>query len=324
MTNAFDQGHLDVGQGHKIHYAQYGHARGEPALVLHGGPGGKSSLAALKWFDLNRYRVILVDQRGCGLSLPRGHIQHNNTQELILDIEKLRQYLHIQQWLVVGGSWGACLALLYAGSYAQHLKALILRGSFLASQRELDWFFQGLRLMAPYAWEELTQGWNAHQKLHVLHTLQQAILKGTEQEARTAAQRWFQYESRIVSITSADSSTTSSTTPSTTPTSTTSSSSSPALASDEVLDSYTIQAHYLAEHCFTSERAVFRQARKLTQCPVTLVHGKLDMICPPYNALRLSRFIPHAKLNLVRQGGHIGADPHISQALHAAVLALEK
>jgi proline iminopeptidase len=96
------------------------------------------------------------------------------------------------------------------------------------------------------------------------------------------------------------------------------------LASDEVLDSYTIQAHYLAQHCFTSERAVFRQARKLTHCPVTLVHGKLDMICPPYNALRLSRFIPHAKLNLVSQGGHIGADPHISQALHTAVRALEK
>jgi proline iminopeptidase len=319
MTNAFDQGHLDVGQGHKIHYAQYGHARGEPALVLHGGPGGKSSLAALKWFDLNRYRVILADQRGCGLSLPRGHIQHNNTQELILDIEKLRQHLHIQQWLVVGGSWGACLALLYAASYVQHLKALILRGSFLASQRELDWFFQGLRLMAPFAWEELTQGWNAQQKLHVLHTLQQAILKGTEQEARTAAQRWFQYESRIVGITSADSSTSTSTTPSIT-----TSSSPTVLASDEVLDSYTIQAHYLAEHCFTSERAVFSQARKLTHCPVTLVHGKLDMICPPYNALRLSRFIPHAKLNLVSQGGHIGADPHISQALHAAVLALEK
>ena len=298
MTTAFDQGHLDVGHGHKIHYAQYGHTHGEPALVLHGGPGGKSSLAALKWFDLNRYRVILADQRGCGLSLPRGHIQHNNTQELILDIEKLRQHLHIQQWIVVGGSWGACLAVLYAGTFTQHLKALILRGSFLASQRELDWFFQGLRLMAPLAWDELTKGWNTQQKLHVLHTLQQAILKGTEQEARTAAQRWFQYESRIVGITSADSS-------STTPTSSS-------------------QAHYLAQHCFTSERAVFRLARKLTHCPVTLVHGKLDMICPPYNAFRLSRFIPYAKLHWISQGGHIGADPHISQALHAAVRALEK
>ena len=219
---------------------------------------------------------------------------------------------------MVGGSWGACLAVLYAGTFTQHLKALILRGSFLASQRELDWFFQGLRLMAPLAWDELTKGWNAQQKLHVLHTLQQAILKGTEQEAKTAAQRWFQYESRIVGITSADSSTTTPTT------SSTSSALPPALASDEVLDSYTIQAHYLAQHCFTSERAVFRLAKKLTHCPVTLVHGKLDMICPPYNAFRLSRFIPHAKIHWVSQGGHIGADPHISQALHAAVRALEK
>ncbi len=318
MTTAFDQGYLDVGQGHKIHYAQYGHPHGEPALVLHGGPGSKSSLAALKWFDLSRYRVIMADQRGCGMSLPRGHIQHNNTQELILDIERLRQHFHIQQWIVVGGSWGACLALLYAGAYAQHLKALILRGSFLASQRELDWFFQGLRLMAPAAWEELTLGWNHQQKNHVLLTLQQAILKGTDKEARIAAQRWVTYESRIVGITSADSSTTTSSTPPTTP------ASSPTLASDEVLASYTIQAHYLSQHCFTSERAVFRSARKLTTCPVTLVHGKLDMICPPYNALRLSRFIPHATLNWVPQGGHIGADPYISQALHAAVRALEK
>jgi proline iminopeptidase len=310
MTSAFDQGLLDVGQGHKIHYAQYGHPQGEPALVLHGGPGSKSSLAALQWFDLTRYRVILADQRGCGLSLPRGHIQHNNTQELILDIERLRKHLHVQQWLVVGGSWGACLALLYAGEYAQHLKALLLRGTFLSSQRELDWFFQGLRLMAPSAWEELTKGWNNHQKNNVLLTLQQAILKGTDNEARVAAQRWYQYESRIVGITSADATTTSSSTV--------------ALASDEVLASYTIQAHYLAQHCFTTERAVFRSARKLNKCPVTLVHGKLDVICPPYNALRLSRFIPHVKLHWVPQGGHIGSDPHISKALHAAVRELEQ
>ena len=315
MTTAFDQTYLDVGQGHKIHYAQYGHAHGEPVLVLHGGPGSKSSPAALKWFDLSRYRVILADQRGCGLSLPRGHIQHNNTQELILDIERLRQHLRIQQWLVVGGSWGACLAILYAGMYTQHLKALILRGSFLSSQRELDWFFQGLRLMAPTAWEELTSGWNHHQKNNVLLTLQQAILKGPDTEARVAAQRWLQYESHIVGITSANA---------TSKPSTTSPPTSSALASDEVLGSYTIQAHYLAQHCFTSERAVFRSARKLVNCPVTLVHGKLDMICPPYNALRLSRFIPHATLNWVPQGGHIGADPYISQALQAAVRALEK
>lgn len=312
MTSAFDQGLLYVGQGHKIHYAQYGHAQGEPVIVLHGGPGSKSTPAALKWFDLTRYRVIMADQRGCGLSLPRGHIQDNNTQELILDIERLRQHLHIQQWLVVGGSWGACLALLYAGTYTQHLKALILRGTFLASQRELDWFFQGLRLMAPTAWEALTQGWNAQQKQQVLLTLQQAILEGTDTEARIAAQRWYQYESRIVGITSAD--TTNTPTPS----------SSSALASDEVLHSYTIQAHYLAQHCFTSERDVFRSARLLGNLPITLVHGKLDMICPPYNAVRLSRFIPHAKLNWVAQGGHIGADPYISQALQAAVSALEK
>lgn len=315
MTTAFDQGYLDVGQGHKIHYAQYGHARGEPALVLHGGPGSKSSPAALKWFDLNRYRVIMADQRGCGISLPRGEIQHNNTQALILDIEKLRQHLHVQQWLVVGGSWGACLALHYAAAYTKHLQALILRGSFLASQRELDWFFQGLRLMAPTAWEALTQGWNAQQKQQVLLTLQQAILHGTEQEARVAAQRWNQYETQIVGITSKEVTTSNSTS---TPTSTST------LASDEVLASYTIQAHYLAQHCFTSERAVFRSAKQLSNLPVTLVHGKLDHICPPYNAVRLTRFIPHAKLNWVAQGGHIGADPHISQALHAAVQALKK
>jgi pimeloyl-ACP methyl ester carboxylesterase len=161
---------------------------------------------------------------------------------------------------------------------------------------------------------------------HLLRPWSQAIVKMYEvnpseeaqAEARTAAQRWFQYESRIVGITSADSSTT-------TPTTSSTFSALPAaLASDEVLASYTIQAHFLAQHCFTSERAVFRQAKKLTHCPVTLVHGKLDMICPPYNAFRLSRFIPNAKIHWVSQGGHIGADPHISQALHAAVRVLEK
>lgn len=310
MTTPFDQNFLDVGDGHKIHYAQYGHTKGDPVLVIHGGPGSKSSAASLNWFDLQRYRVILYDQRGCGLSLPRGHLPQNNTAALIKDIELLRQHLHINQWLVVGGSWGACLALLYAGAYTSHLKGLILRGVFLASQRELDWFFQGLRLVAPAAWEELTRSWNTHQKKNVLLTLQQAILHGTELEAKIAAQRWHRYETHIVALTSPDLF-----------------SSSPTFiseATEGVLASYTIQAHYLAHHCYTSERQVFRQASKLKSLPVTLVHGTMDLICPPLNAMRLNRFIPHAKLQWVKKGGHIGADSFISKALYAAVREMEK
>ncbi len=185
----FDQQDLPVGDGHTLRVAQYGRPDGSAAVVLHGGPGSGTQPSVLEWFDLERQRVVLFDQRGAGQSLPQGEILNNNSAKLVADIELIREHLHIDRWMVVGGSWGATLALLYAGRHANRISAMILRGSFLASQRELHWFFQSLRAMVPHAWEQLTLGWDDEQKEQVLDTLSHRLLHGSERDAEDAATR---------------------------------------------------------------------------------------------------------------------------------------
>lgn len=121
--------------------AQYGQADAPAAVVLHGGPGSGTQPSVLEWFDLARQRVVLFDQRGAGQSQPQGDILNNDSAKLVADIEMIRERLRIERWMVVGGSWGATLALLYAAQHANRIRAMVLRGSFLASQRELNWFF---------------------------------------------------------------------------------------------------------------------------------------------------------------------------------------
>ena len=140
-----DSGWLDVGAGHRIAWSRHGTPDGMPAVVLHGGPGSGSSARNLEFFDLARWQVVLFDQRGCGRSTPLGDIAHNTTADLVDDIEALRQHLGIARWLVVGGSWGATLALTYALRHGQHCLGLLLRGTFLGQQADIDWFVDGAR-----------------------------------------------------------------------------------------------------------------------------------------------------------------------------------
>ena len=162
--SAFNQQRLPTGDGHVLYVAQYGKPDAPAAIVLHGGPGSGTQPSVLEWFDLSRQRVVLFDQRGAGLSTPLGEITGNDSQHLVNDIETIREHLRIDRWMVVGGSWGATLALLYAGQHADRISSLILRGSFLASQREMQWFFQSLRALVPQGWSRLIQGWSKEQQ----------------------------------------------------------------------------------------------------------------------------------------------------------------
>ena len=139
----FDQRILDVGDSHHIYVEQCGRADGVPVVVLHGGPGGGCSPGMRRYFDPNYYRIILFDQRGCGRSRPHAIVEHNTTWHLVSDIERIRTDLGIEKWMVFGGSWGATLALLYAQAHARSVQSLIIRGVFLGSQSELDWFYAG-------------------------------------------------------------------------------------------------------------------------------------------------------------------------------------
>jgi proline iminopeptidase len=300
----FDQQDLSVGDGHTLYVAQYGQPDGDAAIVLHGGPGSGTQPSVLDWFDLNRQRVVLFDQRGAGRSQPQGGLSGNDTPALVDDIEKIRKQLGIDRWLVVGGSWGATLALLYAGRHAARVSALVLRGSFLASERELQWFFQSLRALVPQGWARLTDGWPDGDKADVLGRLADALLHGDAARATDAARRWNDYENAVMNAMAGQLTVTAGTV-----------TELPA----RVLNKYRLQAHFLTHACFTSEAELMDCAAALAATPVTLVHGTHDLVCPPENAQLLAQAMPHARLQWVAQGGHTPGDARIANALRDAI-----
>ncbi len=150
-----DQGLLDVGEGHRIHYEVCGNPGGLPVVVLHGGPGSGASPLQRRFFDPAASRIVLFDQRGCGRSLPSGSLEGNDAAALVRDVERLRRHLGVQQWIVFGGSWGASLAIAYAASHPEACLGLVLRGVFLTGSRDLEWFFGGAAALLPQAWEDL-------------------------------------------------------------------------------------------------------------------------------------------------------------------------
>lgn len=302
--SAFDQQHLPTGDGHSLYVAQYGNPDGPAAVVLHGGPGSGTQPSVLDWFDLSRQRVVLFDQRGAGQSTPPGEIANNDSGKLVADIELIRERLGIQRWLVVGGSWGATLALLYAGQRTERISALVLRGSFLASERELQWFFQELRAMVPQGWARMTEGWSSAQKANVMQNLCDALLHGDASQATDAARRWNDYENAVMNAMAGK-----------LDNHTESSNEVPA----RVLNKYRLQAHYLSNACFTNEAELMTAAAKLRDTPVTLVHGTHDLVCPPENAVRLKKVMPHATLDWVKNGGHTPADRRIMEQLKTAI-----
>ncbi len=302
----FDQQNLPTSDGHTLFVAQYGQPDAPAAVVLHGGPGSGTQPSVLEWFDLTRQRVVLFDQRGAGKSQPHGEIINNDSTKLVADIEMIREQLGIERWMVVGGSWGATLALLYAAQHARRISAMVLRGSFLASQRELNWFFQSLRAMVPHAWEEMTLGWQEEQKQQVLATLGKQLLHGSEQEAEDAATRWGAYEEAVMQAMSGKLAL---------PTTL-------SIATARTIGKYRLQAHYLLNACFTREADLLGAANALANTPTVIVHGSHDLVCPPENAARLAKLMPHARLHWVPRGGHTPADPLIAAALREAVLEL--
>lgn len=308
-ATAFDEQYLPTGDGHTLYVAQYGNPDGAPAVVLHGGPGSSAQASMLDWFDLDRQRVVLFDQRGAGLSAPQGEIRNNDSAKLVNDIEMIRRHLRIGRWMVVGGSWGATLALLYAQQHAAQMSALVLRGSFLASAREMTWFFQSLQAMVPAGWQRMTEGWNADEKSSVLTTLCHALLNGIEETANDAARRWSVYEDAVVQAMAG-----------TQPNAV--AERDEAAPAARVLNKYRVQAHYLSQDCFTTEAALLDSASKLQDVPVILIHGTHDLICPPENAVKLKRVMPHAALRWIGKAGHLSSDTAITEALKEAVTEL--
>ena len=293
----FDQRVLEVGDGHRVYVEQCGRPDGIPVVVLHGGPGGGCSPAMRRYFDPAKYRVVLFDQRGCGRSRPHASVENNTTWHLVRDIELIRETLGIDRWIVFGGSWGATLSLIYAQAHPDRAAALVLRGVFLMTKPELDWFYGGgAGKFWPDVWEKFTKLVPADEQDDFIEAYHRRLFSGDVMIETRYARAWSAWENALASMAS-DGST----------------GESPA----EYARAFArLENHYFREMGFLSEdQAILNCMDKIQHIPGYIVQGRYDMICPPTSAYLLSKAWPKSKLQMVSRAGHALSEPGISSAL---------
>jgi proline iminopeptidase len=294
--------------GHAVAYFETGNPCGRPVVVLHGGPGSGSQPGIARWFDLTRWRIVFVDQRGAGASTPRGSTRHNSTARLIGDLEALRERLGIERWSVVGGSWGAALALAYAGQYPEHVSGVVLRGLFLTSVREVRAFLIASRTRAPQQWRRLMLAAGAPSAEQLLSRCARRLRPGADfHRQRAVALAWDRYEAMVLMRRPVRAKRVS------------------RRATDRLIDKYRIQTHYLQRNCWLGERRLLALARRLGQAdvPVYAVHGSHDPVCPIVNVDRLARVVPNVVLDRVA-AGHLASAGTLAHRLARAVRALSE
>lgn len=293
---------LKVSDLHEMYYEESGNLQGLPVVFLHGGPGSGCNPAQRRFFDPSFYRIILLDQRGCGKSKPLGAIEHNTTDDLVEDIDKLRVALGIEKWLVFGGSWGSTLALAYAIAHPERITGLILRGIFLSRQNELDWFLHGARHFYPEAWDKLAAYIPSNEHSNLLEAYANRVFSEDSAISVPAATHWNAYESSIMTLL-----------PST--------GSGNPVSAEIQLARARVQLHYILNDCFVGKREILKEASILKQIPTIIVQGRYDMVCPPITAWELSHAMPHAEFYMVADAGHSAMEAGTTSAL---VTATEK
>ncbi len=293
----FDQRMVDMGDGHRIYVEQCGNPDGIPVVILHGGPGGGCSPAMRRYFDPQAYRVILFDQRGCGRSRPTASVEDNTTWHLVADIERLRTLFDIEDWIVFGGSWGATLALAYAQTHPDRVNRLVLRGVFLATQAELDWFYGGgAGKFWPEQWAKFTALLSDAEQKDTIKAYNKRLFSGDRATEILYARAWSHWENALASIHTNGS-------------------------VGESPGEYARTFARLENHYFTNggffefDGQLLAHMDRIKHIPGHIVQGRYDMICPPQAAWNLSQRWPNAELRMVRNAGHALSEPGISAEL---------
>ncbi len=295
---AYAKHHADVGDGHHIYYEESGSPEGLPVLYVHGGPGTGSVNYHRRFFDPEHYRVILMDQRGCGRSRAEKPLVANTTQHLVQDMETIREALGIERWVIFGGGWGATLALLYAQTYPERTLGMVLHSTFLGREEDIKWIFEtGVPRLVPDYWEEFVHSLHATD-LHDLLDVFSRRLEGDDDLARMAAAKswavWYArssllHHSSVWLQRFKD----------------------PHVASTTAQ----IQAHYFRNLCFLEPNQILRDADKINEIPGIIVHGRFDLLCPLDCSWLLQNAWPSAELHIIRDASHANLDPGITDAL---------
>jgi proline iminopeptidase len=284
---------------HVLHVEECGNERGVPVVFLHGGPGSGSKPYHRQFFDPNRYRIVLFDQRGAGRSKPAGEISTNNTQALINDLETIRERLGIEKWVLCGSSWGATLALLYAETHPQNVLGIILRGTFLATQRDLDWFFKdGANRLFPDYWEEFCNVIPTNERHAIVAAYYQRIISGDEATRFRAAKSWSMWAQKIVTYTLPEES-----------------ASMDDESREKIVNEAAIQCHYAVNNYFLSPHQIEENVSHLPDVPIRIIHGRRDITCTPDSAWILHKKLPQSRLIILPDAGHLANAPSMIDAL---------
>ncbi len=308
----YASGFIVVDGGHSVYWEMCGNPSGKPALFLHSGPGGGCSANNRRLFDPERYRIILFDQRGCGRSRPHAsgapELRANTTTHLVSDMETLRRALRINHWLLLGGSWGAALALAYAQTCPERVSAMVLRGVFTARQSELHWLYhEGASFLFPDAWERFVAPIPEDQRGDMVAAYHARLSAGKEggdaATAIAAARAWCAWEDELMTLPNGKHAST-----------------TPELHQDamSLLALARIEAHYLVNDAFLEEGQLVSNARRMSHIPGVIVQGRNDAVTPPRTALDLHKAWPRAELQIVPDAGHASSEPGILRRLIAA------
>ncbi|RMF07841.1 MAG: prolyl aminopeptidase [Candidatus Neomarinimicrobiota bacterium] len=290
---------LPVSELHTIHVEEAGNPDGAPVVFLHGGPGGGIEPVYRQYFHPEKYRIILFDQRGCGQSTPFASLEENTTWDLVEDIEKIRRHLGIDRWVVFGGSWGSTLALAYAETHPDSVKALVLRGIFLLRQRELDWFYQdGANHLFPDAWEEFLAPIPPERRGNLLESYYEYLTSADKSVRQTAATAWSVWEGSTSKLIPDEGL-------------------RERFAESEFSEAFSrIECHYFYHKgWFEPEDQLLQNVDRIRSIPATIVQGRYDVVCPLETAWELHKAWPEAEFHIVKDAGHSVTEPGIRSLL---------
>lgn len=289
---------LPVSELHTLYLEECGTSDGVPVVFLHGGPGGACEPGHRRFFDPEAYRIILFDQRGSGKSKPHASLENNTTWELVADLEKIREHLGIERWVVFGGSWGSTLALAYAQTHPDRVLGLILRGVFLARDEDVHWFFQGeASRIFPEAWTHFVEQIPEDERDDIIGAYYRRLTSENELVRMSAAKAWSIWEGSSVTL----------------------------LPDRNVVEHFSdphvalsiarIECHYFQNRCFFRPNQLLEDMDKISHLPGFIVHGRYDIVCPIDQAFTLKASWENAQLRVIDNAGHAVTETGISNAL---------
>jgi proline iminopeptidase len=290
---------LRVSALHELYVEECGNPQGRAIVFVHGGPGGGCEPWQRQFFNPQKYRIVLFDQRGCGRSTPHAELRENTTWDLVADMEKIRELLGIERWVVFGGSWGSTLALSYAVTHPQRCLGLVLRGIFLLRRAEIDWFYQeGASWIYPDAWEHYVSAIPEAERGDFVRAFYQRLTSEDPAVRRAAARAWSIWEGATSKLF-----------PSTDLVA--------RFGEDRFAEAFArIECHYFVNAgFFDSDNWLLENVHRLRDVPGVIVQGRYDVVCPMKSAWDLHRAWPQAEFHVVADAGHAASEPGILSRL---------